>query len=500
MQRSRAAVVLLLVLAAWAPPGQAGSAAAPELSDPADDQARSGGLSGQPVPPVLPGVNDDRFEDVDVTAAWFSQPRGDIILTVATTQGWTTGTLTATFRIEKGPTSYANSTASGQEVTVIVTGTAVTGVDNATASVSTEGLEVRMPASRLGAVGGDLLAGLNLTTSRTSTAGTPDPVTQDDVTGADTAGPGTAYMVARPAPASLVDFDVLRVANQTGGSLTLPERTTVPVALSLLNRGTDDDTYTIAARSDPPLKSAPQLPPPGALPRNAPATLQANIDLAGMEPGTIRVTFTATTGLGGSDDAVVTLVLEAPPIAARAVKPAGLDFLTPAAESTGLDDAFGSYAELALLALLVLAAITVVFLLVALAPSTLAGASAPESPPLSVGADAPPAGVLAPAAAAAPPKPANPPVASGSGTAGGALAIESVTHEPEAPEEGQPVATEVVLRNPGPTRQVKVVLALDGADADDKTVMLPARATKTVRLGWTAGAGENRVKVRVLPA
>ncbi len=507
MHRLRAAVVLLLVAAAWAPPGQAGTAAAPELTDPAGDQVLAGGLSSSPDElHVIPGVNDDDFADVDIVAAWFAQPAGAspvTTLVVATTRAWTTGTLTASFTLQKGPTSYANSTADGQSFTLTVTGTAVSGIDNATAAATTEGLEVRFPTARLGSVGGDLLVGLNLTTSRTSTASTPDPLTQDDVTGSDTAGPGAAYTLARPTPAALVDFDVLQVANRTGDRLTLPERTSVAVAFSLVNLGTDDDTYTVTAASDPPLKVPPTLPPPGALPRNAPVPLQATIDLDGMEPGTIRVTFTATTGRGGADTAAVTLVLEAPPIAARQVKPAGLDFLTPAAESTGLDDAFGSYAELALLALLVLAAITAIFLLVALAPSTLAGASAPESPPLAAGADAPPAGVLAPAAAAAPkapPKPENPPVAAGAGTTGGALAIESVTHEPEAPEEGQAVATEVVLRNPGPTRQVRVVLALDGADADDKAITLPARATKTVRLAWTAGAGENRVKVRVLPA
>ena len=160
--------------------------------------------------------------------------------------------------------------------------------------------------------------------------------------------------------------------------------------------------------------------------------------------------------------------------------------------------------------LFVLLAILAVFLLVALAPSTLAGTGADEAPPLPAGAGAAehaPAGVLAGAAAApaeapaptAPPAMA-PPASAAAATTGGALAIESVTHEPDAPEEGQTVGTEVVLRNPGPTRQVRVVLSRDGHDVDDKAVTLPARATKTVTLAWTASAGENRVKVRVLPA
>ncbi|MEK6975268.1 MAG: hypothetical protein AABY18_02885 [Candidatus Thermoplasmatota archaeon] len=518
MLRLRAAAVLLLVAAAWAPVAHAGTAADPELEDAAGDQAvtRPGGPD---LPPLIPGVNDESFDDIDLVAAWFEQPRTvdcvgenaldcpDLALLVATTASWTTGTLTATFRVERGPTSYAASTATGQTVTLTVTGTTVTGLPNATAAVGPDGLRIQVGIGRVGAVGGDLLTGLNLTTTRTDLGAVTDPtVTQDDQTGTDAAGPGANYTMARPTPTAGVDVGVAQVGNKTGNALTTQERGTYDVRLRISNLGTDADAYTLAVSSDPPLKQPPVLSTV-AIPLAGDAQATVPISLAGMDPGTIRVTFTVTTTRGATDTAVAVFSF-APPASEREVVPAGLDFMTPAAESLGLDGAFGKYAELVLLALIVLLVILAIFLLVALAPSTLAGSAAPEAPPMK-GGDQAPAGLLP---LVAPAKKADadddepedeegdggptPPAA----TVGGALKIESVTHEPEAPEEGEEVTTEVVLRNPGPSRQVRVVLAADDLDRDEAALTLAARATKTVRLSWTAGPGENRVRVRVLPA
>lgn len=517
MHRLRAAVVLLLVAAAWAPTGSGGTADDPELSDPAGDQSVQRSVPGQV--PAIPGVTDDTFDDVDLVAAWWqegaardctSAPVGTcptIDLVVATTSSWSGGTLTATFRLLRGPTSYAhsNATLTGQEFTITVTGTSVTGLANATAAVDPDGLRIRLPVPRLGAVGGDVLAGLNLTATRTDRGLVTDPTaTQDDATGTDTAGPGAAYTFDRPAPQARIDVSVVRTGNATGNSLTVQDRGAVPVQLRIANLGTDPDSVSLQVSSDPPLADAPVLPAVQTpLAVGGETVVTVAVSLAEARPGPLRVTFTATSERGATDDAVVTIVY-APAAAQREVVPAGLDFLTPAAEATGLDDAFGKYAELVLLALLVLLVILTVFLLVALAPSRLAGVAAPEAPPVA-GSEAAPAGVL-PAAAATKASAARgaqepedvPGPAAGAGDA--ALAIESVTHEPEAPEEGETVRTEVVLRNPGATRQVRVVLSLDGHDEDDKAVTLPARATKTVRLGWIAGPGENKVRVRVLPA
>lgn len=522
MHSLRAATVLLLVLAACAPSAWAGTADDPDLQDPAGDQAIDGPYSSAGVP-TLPVVNPDTFDDIDLVSAWFQQGRSDcvgaapmtcpsVVLTVTTSAAWSGGTLNATFQLQKGPTSYANSTAAGQTFSVLVQGTSVSGIPNATAAVTPAGLEVRIPLPRLGAVGGDQLTGLALATTRTNVGLVTDPsATQDDSTGTDEASGGRAYTLLRPTPRAALDLSIAQTGGKAGNAATLTERTTVDVALRAYNVGTDPDQVTLTIASDPPLKKAPAAPAAIDLPQGDVRTVTVPVSLEGMAEGTIRVTFTATSRNGATDDAVAVLVLDLPD-APREVKPAGLDFLSPAAESMGLDGAFGSYAELALLSLIVLAVILAVFLLVALAPSRLVGTSAAEAPPLPEGAagsgDQAPA-ALAPTRAPSPvPAPARPPAAAppvppadpAAATVAGALKIESVTHAPEAPEEGAPVTTEVVLRNPGPTRQVRVVLSRDGADVDEKPVTLPARATKTVRLSWAAGAGENRVKVRVLPA
>lgn len=502
MLRLRVAVVLLVV-AASLPAAWAGTAEAPELTDPADDQAVDGPFTQLPGLPVL---TDDDFADIDLTAAWFDTPRvidcvGDheldcpiLTISVATSAGWTSGTLMGSFTVERGPTSYATSTASGQTVSFNVSGTQVTGVENARASVGPDGLTLVMGLGRVGAVGGDRLTNLTLATTRTDPGLVTDPsFTQDDTTATDQAGPGAAFTIPRPEPAARIDVGIARTGDRDGNALTVTQRTTVPVQLRILNLGTDDDAYSIQVSAEPPLKDPPVfaavLTP---LPRGDVATPIVPISLAGMESGLVRVTFTVTTQAGASDDAFANIVLDLPATATpRDVVPSGLQFLTPAAEALHLDDAFDEFAEAVLLALLVLLAILAVFLAVALAPGTLHGTAAPESPPVAGPEEAPPAVQPAIVPAAAPPAAA---------TVGGALAIESVTHDPEIPEEGQDVSTEILLRNPGPTRQVRVILSRDEADLDSKAATLPARSSKTIRLSWTAGPGQNNVRVRVMPA
>lgn len=513
MHRLRAAAVLLLVAAAWAPLVQGGTADDPELEDAAGDQTVT--RPGNPqIPPVIPGVNDEAFDDIDLMAAWFEERTLDCVgeaeldcplltLMVKTTAGWTTGTLTGNFTLRRGPTSYAhsNATASGTEIAFTVQGTTVSGIANSTADVGPDGLRIRFPIPRIGAVGGDVLTGLTLAATRTDVGTVTDPaVTQDDQTGSDTAGPGGAYTMSRPDPVTRWSLRVVSVNNVTGPEASVPVRQSVLVAIEITNAGTDRARTNIEVRSEQ-LPSADRTIATPELDPFASARLTFNVSMDQAEPGRIILRLFAIHNdpvLDANPEASARINYE--PLAAdREVVPAGLDFLTPAAESVGLDGAFGKYAELVLLALIVLVVILAIFLLVALAPSTLAGASAPEAPPLK-GSEAAPAGLLPLAPPAADePEPMELVPESAAATKGGALKIESVEHSPEAPEEGEEVMTEVVLRNPGPTRQVRVVLAADDLDRDEAALTLPARATKTVRLSWTAGPGENKVRVRVLP-
>ena len=512
MHRLRAAAMLLLVAAAWAPLVQSGTSADPEVSDPAGDQVVT--RPGNPqIPPVIPGVNDESFADVDILGAWFEEPRNHdcvgaaantcpfIDLIVATSSGWLDGTMTASFKLEQGPTSYAHSNATGQTFNLTIQGTTVTGLANTTASATLDGLRIRMPIPRLGAVGGDLLTNLSLTTARTDAGSVTDPtVTQDDQTGTDEAGPGDGYTVFRPAREDRWGVRVASIDGTAGNSITSADRRTIVVMVEVTNLGTDPANFILHVRSEgvqtPSFRSHAVQ---GNLDPLQSTSIRLNVSMDEMDAGTALINFY----LFDNEPGATARIVFAPTAADRDVVPAGLDFLTPAAESVGLDNAFGKYAELVFLALLVLLVILAIFLLVALAPSTLAGASDPEAPPVKA-SEAAPAGVLpvvAPTKADGDePEPMELTPEPAVATKGGALKIESVQHTPEAPEEGEEVTTEVVLRNAGPTRQVRVVLAADELDRDEKALTLPARATKTVKLSWTAGPGENKVRVRVLPA
>lgn len=505
MQLLRAAVVLLLVCAALPPLASAGTPDDPELTDAAGDQVITRTLPGG-----LPQLSDDDFDDIDITAAWIGQRVVDCVsappldcpplrITIQTTAAWTTGTLTGSFRMERGPTSYAATNASGQTISFTVTGTTVTGVANATASNGVDGLEVRLPIPRLGLVGGDLVTNLTLTATRTNPGTITDPsFTQDDSTGTDEAGPGSTYTMLRPAPVAGVDVSIATTGNQTGNAVTVESRGDVPIDVRITNLGTDDDAYSLSVSTSPTLKDPPVFDAslrPLAL--GATVTPRVFISLDGLDPGLLTVTFTVTTERGATDSAFANIVLDLPAAAEREVVPSGIEFLTPAAEAIRLDDAFDRYAEAVLLALLVLVVILLIFLAVALGRSRLAGTG---DPPAAALPEPTPAATSSAKASKAPPAPAEPPADPAAATVGGALTIESIVHEPPAPEEGEEVTTEVLLRNPGPTRQVRVILARDGADLENKTATLPARSSKTVRLKWTAAPGENDVRVRVMPA
>jgi hypothetical protein len=531
--------VLLLVLAAALaplPPAAAGTASDPEVTDPAGDQAVDNG----PVPVPVPGVNDQSFDDVDVTAAYVAEFGALTRIVVQTTAGWTTGSMTLAFNVTKGPTSLPSSTATvaGRAFTVRLNGTAVSGA-NGTAAATTDGLRIDLPTASLGAVGGDLLTGLAVATARTDT-GNLDGVTQDDQTGSDAAGPGRTYTFARPPVAGHVRVAVL--GGSAGGHAFNGTRfdgrfpSGAVVRLQLANDGLDPDRVEVfVARTgtgNAPIGADAALPTtlaPGA-------SKVVNVTLSfpdghDLPAGDTNLTFTARSGLGGTATAVLRVHVPGAPVppTEREVKPAGLAFLSSAAEGMGLDGPFGSYAEAFLLALIVLLVILAIYLLLALGRSTLAGEPAPEAPwpdeapaPVAARTRAGPSGMMqtvraspkpsvvstegsapddeppAPAGASVPPS--APPTALPTAVAPATIKIEDVRHEPREPEAGQRVVTEVILRNEGPSASLRLALTVDGKPAAERTVQVPSRATKAVELPWTAGPGDNRVRIQAFPA
>ncbi|MHB1262744.1 MAG: hypothetical protein ACYC2H_13635 [Thermoplasmatota archaeon] len=538
-RRLAAPLLLLALTAALAPqPAHAGSAADPEVTDPAGDEAVDEGSV-----PIIPGLNDVDFGDIDVVAAFVTEFANLTRITVQTSAGWTTGSLVMSFGVAPGPTSLPGSTASGAAFTLYVNGTAVAGMAGATAATTTEGLRIDLPTARVGAIGGDLLQGLTLNTSRTD-PGNLQGVTQDDQTATDTAGPGRNYTFARPPVAPRLDLAIVSVGGQAGTFTATAPDSVVPVVLRISNLGVDADGWQLSASSVPPLQDPPafaQAFTPIAGGATAESTVE--ISLKDMDEGAVALTFTVSSERGAKATAGTTITLDLPssPPADRVVKPAGLTFLTSGAEAFGFDDAFGSYGEAVLLALIVLLVILAIFLLMALGRSTTRGEPAAEAPwpverampaafagPGGVAetvrgkpaATPPPAegtgggevpeeladfGALMAAANESAEEPQPKPAAASATPLQTAAApmrirIEEVRHTPREPEAGQGVRTEVILRNEGPSATLRIALSIDGKPAAERTVQVPSRATKAVELPWTAGAGDNRVRIQAFPA
>jgi hypothetical protein len=533
----RAAPVLLLALAAaWSLPASAGTAEDPEVTDPAGDQAVTQGA----LPVTVPGVNDEAFDDVDVLAAYVAEFGPSTRIVVQTAAGWTTGSMTLAFNLTKGPDSLPSSTAAGRSFTVHVNGTTVAGV-NGTAATTTDGLRIDIPTEALGAVGGDVLAGLSIATARTDPGNLAD-LEQDDQAGSDEAGPGRDYTFSRPAPIGLVRLDILggtagdRAFNGSSVAGAFPSGSSV--RLRVTNEGLDADEVSIVVGRPGNQPVGTNLTEPILVPAGGSRTVTAALlfpNEGELPAGSTNLTFTATSALGARVSAVLRIQVPGVSPEERGVRPAGLGWLTSAAEGLGLDGAFGAYAEAFLLALIVLLAILAIYLLLALGRSTLAGAPAPEAP-FPDGAPAPAAAAARPraapgpsglaetvrakrappaatsaasapaapaAAAAAPASPAGPPPgpATPAGTAPvAAIRIEEVRHQPQEPEAGQRVTTEVILRNDGPAAALRLALSVDGKPAAERTVQVPSRATKAIELPWTAGPGDNRVRIQAFPA
>ena len=76
--------------------------------------------------------------------------------------------------------------------------------------------------------------------------------------------------------------------------------------------------------------------------------------------------------------------------------------------------------------------------------------------------------------------------------------LSDVRHEPASPSEGDEVTTTATVENDGDkTLRLRLVLQLDGTDAEEQTVEVPPRSARAVLFPWVADAGSNRVRVQV---
>lgn len=373
--------VAALVLASFALPSAAQSTGPMTILDDAagDQTVTAGTLAVQP--PAMDQVDIVRLTG-DVLGA-------NLTLAVSTTADATaTQVTTLAFTVAKGPTSLDGSTASGQAHTITVTGTTAAGVTGATATQSGTTLTVTVPLSAIGAVGGDVLSNITVLTADTDQGSAPDPVTQDNTDATDqapNAAPGGTFTIPRPAIETGVSLTItggtLRQVGDcanppcftedrpfTGSSVTTRDgNATVDFTITIRNTGTDADTVNLGLPTLLSTAEARLEKTSVTLLHDTETTVKLNVALKDAPDGTISLTVQGTSTRGAAVSGQATIKVEHPPIVAppagRTPVPAALGFLTPMATGLGFDKALGEYAELGLLALLLLLIIGALFLI-----------------------------------------------------------------------------------------------------------------------------------------
>jgi hypothetical protein len=329
-------------------------------------------------------VQPPAFGQVDLRTLAIDQPdMGRLVLSVTTTSPPTaTSTVSLGFRVVRGPQSLPSSTASGAAYNLTLRGGQAAGVEGATVVVEGATQHLTLPLSAIGAVGGDLLAGLVATASDRDEGSAPPPVQQDDSSATDRApDTGTArdYTFARPAQVGRISLTVLggTVASDrdeaqefTGAAASVSHGAGVRLVarVQVANAGIDPDTVTVQGPQGEPGATA-------TVPAGGSATLEVPV-LSGAEAvpsGTQTYALSATSTLGATASATLALtVVPQPTLAAPAARepvPAGLGFLSPLVTAMGLDRMFGSYAELAFLLFVALLAVLLGFLALSVARS-----------------------------------------------------------------------------------------------------------------------------------
>jgi hypothetical protein len=519
------ALLMLAASLAVVPGTHAGTPQDPEVADPEGDQQTSAG------PLVL---DPDGFDDVDILAAWvhedfdvFGEAERLVGMGVQLAAAPEEDTqVVLAFQVQSGPRSLPNSTAAGETYEITITGGTVSGVPDAQLTVNDNGMVgLAFPKAEIGAVAGDRLTNLTVTTARSSSGTVMPPVTQDDESGSDAAGPGRDYTFFRPPLTHAVLIEIIGGNKNVDGTPQGFEGFVVEadhgdqefeVRYRIQNLGSDPDTFAVGATGSAGIGPLPEIAATFELDSNEAeeGTWSFRLDDARQN---VTLTLTATASDGTSDSAVLTvLVPEAVLPDAREVYPAGLDFMTPVAEWSGLDDTLGDHAELFAFAILVLLFFILVFLLLFLR-RPLPIAAAVEAPPIEP-AKAFAAGVTGrhparsrtTAAASVETEGAQTtaPTTAGDAMAAPAMAGHAtghakgveldVVHSPEDPDFADRVTTTAVVRNMRKEdRRLRVVLRVDGKAKVEEEIEVVARGSREVRLPWLAGPGKNAASVEV---
>ena len=378
MRAHSAAFVSLLVLALLAPAtaqtGTGNIAPIERITDPANDQEVTSSLpEGAPGRPT--------YASTDITTVSVGESAGNVLFVVKTSAAITDATnIVLHFGVEEGPLSLEGSTADGADFTVSAQGGVVTGVDNATVTSSAGETTITIPKIRLGAVGGDLIVDLAVDASEHDDGATQFPV--DDSEGSDRAPDTDAaepYMVDRIPPNAAISFVALggilydlnrtQIGTFSGAAATLTDPNgDVAYKLRITNDGTDSEDVNVTRATGLPQGVSSLDPSPQKATLLPGQSVNVTLELRFVAAsGTVTAQVAAAGNRGSSATLPLTITIDAGTITTgsdgRQVTPAGLKFLTPAAEAVGFDGPFKDYAELAFLLACVLLLVILLFLL-----------------------------------------------------------------------------------------------------------------------------------------
>ena len=273
-----ASLLLAVLLSSLGTPAQAGTPAAPEVQDPANDVS-----AGDPLVPGVPAgtplLGPASFPEIDILSAYVQS----------------NATYNLTFKV------------AGIGYGVQRVGAAVTGITGATAAATGSVLNFTFLRTAIGAVDGSTLANLTVNTAVTKGGVLVLPVNEQ--TGTDTAGPGLPYVFAATQPGD-TDGDLLNdtCEMQYFGNLTATDNATEDPDGDGLTNGQECALGTDPTKADSDgdgvndkQDSAPTDPTKGATNTTSSSSTSTSTSTTSSSTSTSSSSTSSTSGAQGED-------------------------------------------------------------------------------------------------------------------------------------------------------------------------------------------------------
>ncbi len=290
-----ASLLLAVLLSSLGTPAQAGTPAAPEVQDPANDVS-----AGDPLVPGVPAgtplLGPASFPEIDILSAYV-QSNATHVQIIANMSAAISADATYNLTFKVAGIGYG----------VQRVGAAVTGITGATAAATGSVLNFTFLRTAIGAVDGSTLANLTVNTAVTKGGVLVLPVNEQ--TGTDTAGPGLPYVFAATQPGD-TDGDLLNdtCEMQYFGNLTATDNATEDPDGDGLTNGQECALGTDPTKADSDgdgvndkQDSAPTDPTKGATNTTSSSSTSTSTSTTSSSTSTSSSSTSSTSGAQGED-------------------------------------------------------------------------------------------------------------------------------------------------------------------------------------------------------